>query len=494
MDRVLSENRYRGLEDRESTAVYPDVIEPEPEPEPEPESAEAEEELAEPQERLLLTLEEALAISIQSGRNYIDQKEALFLSALSLTGTRHGYSPLLSAVLGYTFADGVGVPASDSATASAGVTQILPWGADLSLDVSGAFADSEHVMSAASGGAGIRYTQPLLRGAGRAISHEALIQAERNLMYDVRGFERFRESYAIDVTDSFYALVESKQSVDNQRRSLEQLVFNHRLAEAKFNLGEVKETEVLRARRSALSAENDLLQEEETLELELDQYRVFLGLPDSVRIDIVPDAPDFIPVSYDVESAVAAALENRLDYLNEKEQIEDSERGLAIARDALRPSLSFSAGYDATDVERSRNDLRTWDAGLTLDLPVDRVNERNDYRSAQIGHAQALRRFDEFEDNLIVNLRNRFRSLRRIELSLEIQRESIHDEERNHVIAGILFDRGENSNRDVVEAQESLLVAQNALVNEQVSYEIERLNLLRDMGILFIDENGMWTE
>jgi hypothetical protein len=31
-------------------------------------------------------------------------------------------------------------------------------------------------------------------------------------------------------------------------------------------------------------------------------------------------------------------------------------------------------------------------------------------------------------------------------------------------------------------------------VREQVTYEIERLNVLRDMGILFIDEDGMWTE
>jgi len=43
----------------------------------------------------------------------------------------------------------------------------------------------------------------------------------------------------------------------------------------------------------------------------------------------------------------------------------------------------------------------------------------------------------------------------------------------------------------VVEANQSLLDAQNSLINEQVNYEIERLQLLRDLGILFIDETGM---
>ncbi len=54
------------------------------------------------------------------------------------------------------------------------------------------------------------------------------------------------------------------------------------------------------------------------------------------------------------------------------------------------------------------------------------------------------------------------------------------------------FERGELPNRDVVEANQSLLDAQNALIDEQVSYEIARLQLLRDLGILFVGEDGMW--
>jgi hypothetical protein len=38
----------------------------------------------------------------------------------------------------------------------------------------------------------------------------------------------------------------------------------------------------------------------------------------------------------------------------------------------------------------------------------------------------------------------------------------------------------------------SLLDAQNNLIDEQVSYEIARLQLLRDLGILFVDDDGMW--
>ena len=191
---------------------------------------------------------------------------------------------------------------------------------------------------------------------------------------------------------------------------------------------------------------------------------------------------------------------NRLDYLNEKERLEDSDRSLAIARDALRGSLGLDLGYDVvSDAEASFADQRpeghTWSAGLVYDVPIDRLVERNAYRAAEIAHTRSLRDFDEFQDTLVVDLRTRFRSLERVEQSLEIQRESIRDEERNlrHRPAAVR-PRRELRTATWSRPRQSLLEAQNSLVREQVSYEIERLNLLRDMGILFIDERGMWTE
>ena len=489
VERILEEGVARSVADRRTTVALPRAAGAEgsdgagPAPEP---------------EQRVLTLEEALDVAIRTGRDYVSQKESLYLTALSISGTRHAYSPQLSALLAYTFADSDDGDASQGVGASAGMSQVLPWGADFGIDLSTGFDDVDWDGTFSSSAA-IRYSQPLLRGAGHAIAYESLIQAERDLIYAIRSFERFRESYAIDVARRYYDLVQQEQALENQRGSLVSLEFGRRQAEAKFEMGEIKQVEVLRARRSELSGANDLLRAEEDLELALDRFRVFLGLPDEVRLQVVATAPEFVPVALDVDSAVEVALHNRLDYLTAREQLEDSERGVAIARDGLKSSLDLNLSYvRASDPERAFGrqglDDQSWSAGLTWDLPVDRVRERNAYRATQIGHTRALRDFEEFEDNLVVELRNRFRTLRRIELSLEIQRESIRDEERNKTIAKLLFERGENSNRDVIEAEENLLEAQNALVGEQVDYEIERLNLLRDMGVLFIDGNGLWED
>jgi outer membrane protein TolC len=248
-----------------------------------------------------------------------------------------------------------------------------------------------------------------------------------------------------------------------------------------------------------LQSQNSLIEGEESFRTALERFRIFLGLPENVHIEVEEAAPSFVEVDYDVDSAVEVAMKNRLDVLNRTEQLQDVERSLRIARNGLLPDLNLDLSYgNAVDTapafDRSDIDNGSWSVGLTLGLPVDRLSERNAYRSAQIAYGRAKRDYERFLQELAVEIRSTFRGLVRGKQSLEIQRQLIEDQERNAKIAQIRLERGEVSNREVIDAQESLLEARNGLIQDQVDYEIARLTLLRDLGILFIDEHGMWTQ
>ncbi len=453
-----------------------------------------------PQTTRVLSLKEALEIAVQSSRAFIDEKESLYLDALALYGTRHSFGPLLSSTLGYVFSGGDGGDASSSASWSGGVSQKMPWGGDVSASAGLSHAGGPGAEPGAFGtSASIRLTQPLLRGAGRELALEPLTQAERGMMYAIRRFELFRENFSIDVAQRFYGLVQQKRGLENQRRNIEDLVFARRQAEAMLKLGDTSELEVLRARRSALTSQNDQIEAEESLHLALDQFRIFLGLPPGVTVDVRDEAPEFIEVDYEVDSAIEVAFKNRLDVLTEREQLEDSDRALRLAENGIQPDLNLDVSYgiggssDPSALHQSPFD-GSYSASLSLALPVDRTGERSSLRNAQVAHRRALRAHDQFEQDLVVQIQSKFRELARRTQSLEIQRQLIADQERNVKIAQLRFEQGDFSNRDVVEAQQSLLEARNALIQEQVNYEIGRLELIRDLGILFIDERGMWTE
>ncbi len=495
--RLVDERERDVLGTREATARQPELLAPSPaDPSaPLPEPAEGAPPEAAP---LVLDLRQALALAYRTNRQMLDREESLQLDALALLNTRHDFSPQLALALSYLFADGPrGTADSNSGGARFGLSQILPTGARLSLEASTSGAASVGDSGTYDSLVTLSLAQPLLRGGGHAVSHEPLIQAERSLVYALREFELFREDFSIDVARRFYDLVNRKQSIENQQRNLDNNEFGRRQAEALFAVGRASELDVLRARRSELTARNGLLEAREGLQLALDTFRIFLGLSGDQPVDVEPAAPGFTPVAYDVRSALAVALENRLDLRNRHEQLEDVERGVRLARNGLLPDLDLTLGasYASNPADTlGGHDFERGDASVavTLGLPLDRVRERNAYRSAELALARARRGLEEFEDQLRVSIQSSFRELARRLQSLEIQRQLIEDQTKNLRIAELRFERGELPNRDVVEANQSLLDAQNALIDEQVSYEIARLQLLRDLGILFVGEDGMW--
>ena len=48
--------------------------------------------------------------------------------------------------------------------------------------------------------------------------------------------------------------------------------------------------------------------------------------------------------------------------------------------------------------------------------------------------------------------------------------------------------------RDILEAQDARVSAQNALTAAVIDYRLAELDLQRDMGLLQVDEQGLWHE
>lgn len=496
--RILERAESDAIEARLNLVERPRLL-PDPEPDEQVTSEESPPEVEQLEPRVL-SLSEALELAVHGNRSHLERRESLYLQALSLRGTRHSFSPQVNLSLSYLFNDGDQSPSSHGVGLNGGVSQILPWGGSLSLSGSTGYDESD-AHGDFSTSASISLTQPLLRGAGAAISHESLIQAERSMVYAIRSFELAREDFSIDVASRFYDLVQSSRTIFNLETNLEEFVFGRRQAEALFNVGRATEIDVLRARRSELNSQDSLISAREGRLLELDRFRVFLGLPKDQVVEVRPEAPEFVSANYDVDEAVELALINRLDLLNRTQQLEDARRGLAISKDGLRPDMSLTAGFGTsapasgsfTGQDFGRD---AFTAGISLELPVDRVAASNSYRRAQISMAQSERDYEQFRDELVVQIRSSFRELERRRQSLGIQEELIQGQEKNVRIAQLRFEQagGGVDNRDVTEANDQLLEARNRMIDERVSYEISRLRLLKDLGILFIDEKGMFQE
>jgi outer membrane protein TolC len=447
----------------------------------------------------VLTLEGALGVAVKANREYVDRTESLYLSALALTSARFAFSPRLDATLSYVTRNATGSRPVDSAAGNVTASQILPTGGTVTASASSAGTLDRNADGSFDAGSTLRadLRQPLLKGAGYEASHEALTQAERNVVYAIRDFARYREEFLLDVTRRYYDILEQKTVVRNTEERYAASEYQVRRARALFDIGRQDKLEVLRAENELLSVENDLLNARDSLSLAVDQFKIFLGLPLTVAFEIADAEPAFRKVEVTLSSAVEAALANRFDLANSRERLEDAERGLRVARRNLLPDLSLEAGWSGVSAPTSHlldqsYGSQAGSVGLFLEIPIQQTLERNAFRSAEIALDRERRQHQEFRDNVVVGVRETLRRLRQAAVGLEIQERKMAVEGKREEKARIDFEDGRIGNRDLLEAQKSVADAKNERIRRVFEYELARINLERTMGTLEVREDGTW--
>ena len=444
----------------------------------------------------------ALKIAARRNRDLSRERESLVLSALALVSARNDIGPRLSGTVRYALADTDISRRTGASAATLGAAAILPTGATASVtaDATQFRRDGTPGDGSATGSVTAKLSQPLLRGAGYDASHEALTDAEREALYDVRQFDLTRQDLALDVQQAYYGIVAQKQVVRNRELKLESLEFLKRRSERLFDLGRVSEVDKFRAAREYLTAENDLVDARQELAVRLDRFKVLLHVDTSVKLDVAEAIPSPRKVDLDLLRAVDTALANRLDLMTARDRVDDSERRERNRERDVLPDLRLELSATRSDAgARSLRDVLPlerdgYGAGLTLELPLDRVRERGALRSARIDVSRARRELTLAEDRVILEVRDALRSLRSAESSLLIQEQITASEEKNVKIARLRFEEGTIGNRDLTDALSNLADAQDRLVREKTNVETARLRLLRAIGTLTINEDGTWRE
>ncbi len=498
-------------------------------------------------EPLHLTLIDALQVAAKNSRDYQAAKEKVFVAALDLDlerdEFRHTFSGLLSELLS-TDRTGSETVSGTSAEAEGSVTRKLKSGVELTSMIAVDLVKLLTQSGASSLGlmADATISIPLLRGAGRRVAAEPLTQAERDVIYAICEFERFKRTFAVEIADEYLSVLQQHQQVVNQEENYRSLITGAREARRWADGGKIAELQFDQAVQQELSARDGWIRARQTYASRLDGFRISLGLPTDAEVELeskeldrllestsaltrgvevadyageIPpaDAPIVLrepsdenagPFELDPKEAIALAFEFRLDLRTAKGRVEDAQRKVMVAADALRPELTLlgtaAAGErrsissaDSDDAEIDF-DHGTYRALLTLDLPLERTSERNEYRKRLIALEQAVRNLQELEDQVKLDVRGTLRDLLESREGLQIQNQAVALAERRVKNADLLLQAGRAEIRDLLEAQEDLLSAQNSLIAAAVQYRIAELELQRDMGLLEVDAQGLWTE
>lgn len=220
------------------------------------------------------------------------------------------------------------------------------------------------------------------------------------------------------------------------------------------------------------------------------------------------EAITFDPVELNNEQALAIAAAYRQDWMNARANLVDSWRLIYFNANDLRSNLSILFSGDIGNVGdnpfRLRSTRGRLRVGMEFDAPLTRLAERNVYRQSLIEFQQARRAYYQFRDRIYLGLRNTLRQIRLNELNFELRRAAVQLAISQVDLTQLRLSEppqpGETAQfdnttaRDLVQALGDLLNVQNDFLSVWVNYEVQRLSLELDLGVMELTPNGLRIE
>ncbi|MBE0586388.1 MAG: TolC family protein [Desulfofustis sp.] len=387
---------------------------------------------------------------------------------------------------------------ADQHSVSGGISQQLPTGTEVSVELTQSTRDSDDARSLAESRAGLNLTQAILRGGNRAANLAAVHQAQTAALasaYELRGFT---ENLVAGVENAYwnYALAMRQVEIFEESFTLAQRQRDD--IHTRIEVGQTAETEEVVAnaelalrRQQLIDARKDRDQTRLNL-LRLVNPPSVQGWDRQISLSDKAIIPEVSLGSADEHEALARKLRPELN--EARLQARRGELETIQTANGLLPRLDLFITMGKTGYARSFGDSFTdldgpgYDisAGLAFELPVGNRAAKALDRRARANHQQALHSIDNLQQLISLEVRTALleveRSLQQIDASAArrvLQEEVLRAET-------VRFRVGTATALDVARVQRDLLESRISEVEAIVNYRQALINLYLLDGTLLL--------
>lgn len=351
-----------------------------------------------------LDLKGAVRLALHNARDFQKEKEDLYLSALDVTFERYQHAPKFAlGVGGKEQADGKYKSGVSETSESHQQTSIITDGSVRWITATGgellaSFANSfvwdfkgQTVTDTAGTLVNLSLVQPLLRLGGKDRALESLTQSERTLLANIRQMQQFQMGFFVRIASGrnsgegpsrngivgasglgviagtpggrtgapaaggFMGLLEETKRIENLESNVARLRQSLDQLSAAFDAGRLSSRlQVDQARLALFNSQSSLLSAKAGFKTRLDAYKVDLGLPPDVPLDV----RDPLLARFSVSDPEITALDRRLNSIQNRLR----DKSQVKAQDDLAALLSELVGLDGAFrslLERSGRDMES---------------------------------------------------------------------------------------------------------------------------------------
>lgn len=279
---------------------------------------------------LSLSLEDCIVKALEHNLSVAINVLTPQLSEVSLIASKEKWLPSLSfsysyrdtSQASYSFLDAADQVNTLSTAYAADFSQLLPTGGTLTLSLDGDRSDSNRSFQSINprygGTLTLNFNQPLLRNFGFKMNRREIIIAQNNLDMSEYDFKTALQNIIYSVEEAYWNLVYSIENLKVREQSLqlaEDLLEKNRRA---VEVGTMAPIDVLSAESTVASRRADIIETRASVKNNEDNLKTLINLAaesaDADILTIMPtDQPDYEKVDVSLDTALAAAMENRPD-------------------------------------------------------------------------------------------------------------------------------------------------------------------------------------
>ena len=371
----------------------------------------------------------------------------------------------------------------------------------------------------------VSFQQPLLRNRGTYINRLPISVARSNLRLSEYQLRDRLMTLLTDAENAYWDLVLAREDLKVQEKGLELRDQALKRAQRELELGAIPQLDIYQPQAEYASAEIQVSQARYRLLQSEDRLRRQIGAdldPDYRKIPIVPAesvAPSTDTAPIDAEAAVERALARRPDLKVAIQRLDVDDLTIKQAANLLRPILTLTGNYTSqgrggTFLERQNvfgqsSTLRTvpgglgdafdqlfgfnfpvYTFGLTLNLPIKNRSAAADMADAVVRKRQDTLTVRSTEQAIRLDVLNAVNQVESSKASVKLA-QVFRDLAQKQLEAELKkYELGTSQLYFVLQFGQTLINAENTLLQQSIGYRRSLLNLLRRTGEL-LEERGV---
>lgn len=432
----------------------------------------------------------------------------------------------------FSWLDSTGNTISKFNAYSANLSQVIPTGGNLSVQLSNSKYDTNRtgnlINPRYNSQLRFNFTQPLLRDFGPKMSRREILVARNDLVISEKDFQSALQETVYSVEAGYWNYVYSIEDLQVQQQSLQlarDLLEKNRRA---VEVGTMAPIDVINAQASVAAQEANILAAETSVKNYEDQLKRIINLPaetpEAALLNIIPkDLPVYEQKLLQLDEALAIAMNNRPDLHSARIGLKNSELDLNYARNQLLPNLSFSASYwspgvsgdqliypaglpfgDPIDVipggiSDSFKDVfgfkyKNWSIGFTLDVPLNNIISKASFAQARVNLERSQLQLKNQEQQIFTDIKIAVRNVETAFLQIQARKSARELAEKQLEAEEEKYKVGMSTNYLVLQYQRDLSTAKSAEIRAIIDYNLALAQLNRDLGISLKEKNISITD